>query len=98
MASAQAGPAGQAEPGPVVGAFQTVDRESPDVLEARAAIQKYFASLRLNTIQEASRQVVAGTNFKLVCLVEGDSAEESWEFVVWHRLDGRWELTSAHRL
>jgi hypothetical protein len=98
MASAQGVPAGPAEPGPVVGAFQAVDRETPAVEEARAAIQKYFASLRLDQVQEAYQQIVAGVNFKLVCRVQGDGGQALWEFVVWRRLDDRWELTSARRL
>ena len=97
-AAAKATPAAQTDPGPVVGGYRSLDLESPSALEARAAIQKYFVSLRLGAIQEAYLQVVAGTNIKLVCLVDGEERPAAWEFVVWHRLDDRWELTSARKL
>ena len=86
-AAAKATPAAQTDPGPVVGGYRSLDLESPSALEARAAIQKYFVSLRLGAIQEAYLQVVAG-----------EERPAAWEFVVWHRLDDRWELTSARKL
>ena len=91
--------AAQTDPGPVAGGYRSVDQASPQVLEARAAIQKYFVTLRLGQVQEAFLQVVAGTNTKLVCVVDdGFDTPQPWEFVVWHRLDDRWQLTSARRL
>jgi hypothetical protein len=41
---------------------------------------------------------VAGMNYKLVCRVAGSDGAGTWEFVVWHRLDDTWKLTSARHL
>lgn len=48
----------------------------------------------LGRIVGAERQVVAGTNFRmLVVLKDG----KRWRLVVWSKLDGTMELTSAKR-
>jgi hypothetical protein len=42
--------------------------------------------------------VVAGANYKLVCKVSGEDGPATWEFVVWQRLDGQWQLTDIRQL
>ncbi len=81
-----------------VGGYQAAALDAPLVVQARAFIQKHLAILRLEEIQEASTQVVAGTNVKLVCKVSGEGEPARWEFVAWHKLDGAWLLHSARRL
>ncbi len=90
-------PAGSAPRARVMpGSYQSVDPDSAEVREARAAIQRQMECLPIASVQEAFVQVVAGLNYKLVCRVETDG--NVWEFVVWHRLNDAWELTSAKRL
>jgi len=82
----------------VPGGYQTTDVDSAQVREARAAVQKNLATLRIESVREAYVQVVAGLNFRLVCEVSGEGGPAVWEFVIWHKLDGTWQLTGARRL
>jgi len=90
---------GQAQP--VAGGYAQVDGKGPVADQARKMVQRYFsdARLRIVEVQEAYTQVVAGTNIKLVCRVLAAGEEDSvWEFVIWHKLDDSWRLTSAVRV
>lgn len=87
-------PASQAMPG----GYQSVDREAAPVQEAKATVQKELSALSIEAVLEAYQQVVAGMNYKLVCRVAEPGGADTWEFVVWHRLDGTWKLTSARQL
>jgi len=89
-----AAPASQSVPG----GYQSVDSEAATVQEAKAAAQKALAGLSIEAVLEAYQQVVAGMNYKLVCRVVETGAADTWEFVVWHRLDDTWKLTSARQL
>jgi hypothetical protein len=80
------------------GSYSSRSVESADVQDARAAVQKEFTNLRIETVQEAYVQVVAGVNYKLICRVSAAEGPATWEFVVWHRLDGHWQLTSANQI
>ena len=80
------------------GGYQAVDTESPTVQAARAAIQRDLTNLRIEGVEAAYAQVVAGMNFKLVCRVTGSEGPAVWEFIAWHRLDDRWQLTTAKQL
>jgi hypothetical protein len=80
------------------GGYQPADVESAMVQEARAAAQKQLPNLRIETVLEAYVQVVAGANYRLVCRVSGEDGPSTWEFVVWSRLDGQWQLTDARRM
>jgi hypothetical protein len=85
----------------LAGGYAALDKHDPRAIQAKAMIQRTFADtrMRLGEIQEAQAQVVAGTNIKLVCNVTGDGEEPSvWEFVIWHKLDDSWRLTSAVRI
>jgi hypothetical protein len=82
----------------LVGGYQAAALDAPLVLQARAFIQKHLALLRLEEVQEAYTQVVAGTNVKLVCQVTGEGDPARWEFVAWRKLDGTWLLQSARKL
>jgi hypothetical protein len=93
---AQADPAPQAAPMP--GSYQSVAIADPGVQEAREAVQACLANLRIEEVREAWSQVVAGQNYKLMCRVTGQNGPSTWLFVIWHRLDGSWELYSAYRI
>lgn len=81
-----------------VGGYHAAALDAPLVLQARTFIQKQLALLRLEEVQEAYTQVVAGTNVKLVCRASGEDGPAFWEFVAWRKLDGAWELRLARRL
>ncbi|MDR3671996.1 MAG: hypothetical protein P4L36_14200 [Holophaga sp.] len=93
-------PAPQAVPQAVSmpGSYQPTDVESAMVQDAKAAAQKNLSTLRIEAVEEAYVQVVAGLNYKLICQVSGEDGPATWEFVVWHRLDDRWQLTNAKRI
>lgn len=90
--------AASAQTPPMPGGYQPRDVADADVQEARAAIQEQLASMRIEEVQAAYVQVVAGLNFKLICRVSGDDGPSTWQFVIWRRLDGTWRLTEARRL
>lgn len=98
LALAQPLAASAAPQPPRVGSYRPVDPASPEVQAAKAEVQKHFTNLQILSVSEAYAQVVAGMNFKLVCKVVQDGDASTWEFVVWHKLDDTWELTSARRL
>ncbi|MGA2081903.1 MAG: hypothetical protein ABSH53_15025 [Holophaga sp.] len=86
-----------------VGAYRDVDPADgaarAEVMAAKEAVQKYFvpALLKLDTVQKAASQVVAGTNYRLECSVTEPGGNSTWVFVVWKQLDGTWLLTDAKR-
>jgi len=80
------------------GGYQATDVDSALVREAKAAVQKNLATLRIEAVRDAYVQVVAGLNFKLICEVKGEDGPTVWEFVIWHRLDDTWQLTGARQL
>jgi hypothetical protein len=85
----------------LVGGYARASIDDALVREARAEIQRYFVPefQRLEEIRQASTQVVAGLNVKLLCQVTSADRDPSlWEFVVWRRLDGTWQLISATRV
>ena len=101
MAAPQAMPArmaAQSEYHGMPGAYQPVDTGSPEVLEAKAAVQEHLPRFIIDQVNEAYVQVVAGTNYKLVCDVMGEGQSAVWQFVVWHMLNGQWELISARKI
>ena len=99
LAGAGPGPGNPAPAGPprLVGGFKPLEVDQPLVKDAKAAIQSYFASLKLEAVLAAEVQVVAGTNFRMICQVQEPDGPATWRFVIWHRLDGKWRLTSARR-
>ena len=80
------------------GGYQPTDVDSALVREAKAAVQKNLATLRIEAVQDAYVQVVAGLNFKLICEVKSADGPATWEFIIWHRLDDQWQLTGAKQL
>ncbi|MGA2081579.1 MAG: hypothetical protein ABSH53_13355 [Holophaga sp.] len=95
-AQAATQPPSQAAPMP--GSYQSIEATDPGVQEAKEAVQRYLASLRIEEVREAWTQIVAGQNFKLMCRVSGERGPSTWLFVIWHRLDGTWQLDSAYRM
>ncbi|WP_353228337.1 hypothetical protein [Novosphingobium sp.] len=89
----------QLPPPPIVGGWQVVDHPDQDP-EVRAAAQALVGQLplrhhRLRAVETAQRQVVAGTNFRLVVRVAGHGR---WSAVVWHRLDGTYAVADVLRI
>jgi len=85
----------------LVGGYAPAGVDDALVREARTEIQRYFVPelQRLAEIRQASTQVVAGLNVKLLCQVtSADRGPSLWEFVAWRRLDGAWQLISATRV
>jgi hypothetical protein len=82
----------------LVGAYQPMNKDAAEVQAARAMIQGQFTQIQILEVVEAYSQVVAGTNFKLVCRTAGNGLAGKWQFVIWHKLDGTWELQSAQRI
>ena len=80
------------------GGYREVDREAPDVLAARDEAQRANPSLTIEQVLQAYTQVVAGMNYKLVCQVLQEGQETQWRFIVWHKLDGTWEVTRSEKL
>jgi hypothetical protein len=84
-------------PHPKPGAPNAAPVNDPLVAEARAFIQKHLPLLRIESVQEATTQVVAGRSVRLVCRVKEEEGTRTWEFVVWRKLNGHWSLQSAKR-
>lgn len=91
----------QAQPAPpsndtIVGGFEPSE-VTPEVQEAArfALAQRNIAASRLARIEAVSRQVVAGTNYRMD-LVLTDGAR--WRVLVWRQLDGSHVLTEAERV
>ncbi len=81
-----------------VGGYQAAKVDEPIIVEAKAFVQKHLAILRTESIKEASIQIVAGTNIRLVCRVAEEEGSGMWEFRAFKSLRGRWELQLARRL
>ena len=83
---------------PMPGAPVASTTDTPVVREAKAFVQKHLAILRIKEVKEASTQVVAGLNVKLVCRVAEEEGSGTWEFHAYRKLDGHWRLQSAQRI
>jgi len=81
-----------------MGAYAPADPQQPLVQDARAFIQRHLATMTLNEVTEAYTQVVAGLNVKLVCAVQDEDGNHTWQFIAYRSLDGRWHFHSAARL
>ena len=99
-AAALAAPAlAEAPPPPhIVGGWSEVPRAD---LQAEVGPAARFAVSRLprphaplKTIIGAERQVVAGMNYRMIVQLKDG---KRWRLVVWSKLDGTMELTSAKR-
>jgi hypothetical protein len=85
-------------PGILPGGFRSLDPASDPAKAAAGAVQKELALLTVNKVEQAFVQVVAGMNYRLVCQAQRGEAVSTWEFIIWSKLDGTWELTSARKL
>lgn len=80
------------------GSFRAMDPASGRIKLAAGAIQKELSLMTVRKVEQAAAQVVAGMNYRLVCQVQRGDAMSTWEFIIWSKLDGTWELTSARKL
>lgn len=79
----------------VPGGFSPAPASDPEVLSAaRFAVTAHDPQLKLLSVEQAQRQVVAGMNYRLSLKVEGRGTNRVAEAVVWRKLDGKHELTS----
>jgi hypothetical protein len=89
-------PAGQ--PPILVGAYAPAAVDAPDVQDAKDVAQTRMPALSQVQVGTAYTQVVKGLNVKLICTAQAEGRQQSWKFVVYRDLDGRWELTLAEQL
>jgi predicted neuraminidase len=80
---------------PLPGGFTAVSPADEQVVTAaKSAVAARDATLTLQAIVEAERQVVAGLNYRLTLKVADNGASRLAEAIVWHKLDGQYALTS----
>lgn len=89
-------PAAQA-PAVLPGAYARASRSDPHVRTAYRAAVAALTPLKHPGahLLAAESQVVAGTNYRLTLKLRDGSR---WQAVVWHRLDGHYEVTATTRL
>jgi hypothetical protein len=87
--------------GPMVGGYSKIAVDDKEVVKAaNFAMKKQESILDRNTkitlveIYKASRQVVAGMNYKMLLKVKVGDREEMVEAVVWNQLSGEYALIS----
>ncbi len=84
---------------PLVGGWSPIT--SPDKnLEARAAARAALPNLprrkaRLARVERAEKQIVAGTNYRLILRLTDKSR---WTVTMWHKLDGTWAASQIAQL
>lgn len=81
---------------PMVGGWSTIARPAGDA-QVRAAAAAVMAQMpaghrRLRRIETAEQQVVAGMNYRLMLRL---SDRSHWHAVVWHKLDGTYDVTES---
>lgn len=92
-----AGAAGDQAP-ILLGAYAPAAVDAPEVQDARNLAQTRLPALSQVQVATAYTQVVKGLNVKLICTAQAEGRQQSWKFVVYRDLDGRWELTLAEQL
>lgn len=82
---------------PLVGGFAPARPSEPDVLAAArfAAQAASKGAAQLLSVDDAHKQVVAGTNYRLTLTLTDGSR---WEATVWRKLDQTMELTASRQL
>jgi hypothetical protein len=83
--------------GQMVGAYASAAPQEPDVLAAArfAASAASKGKAQLVSVDDAQRQVVAGTNYRMTLTLSDASR---WEVTVWRKLDGVMALTASRQL
>mgnify|MGYP000914863626 CR=1 FL=1 len=85
--------------GPIAGGWSEVvnaDADSEVRAAAKAALQQIpVGKAKLRRVDKAERQVVAGTNIRLILHL---SNGRRWEATVWHKLDGSFEVGKVIRV
>ena len=77
------------------GGFTAVSKRDAQTQAAtKFAVTAHDAKLQFQSIEKAERQVVAGLNYRLTLKVADNGVSRLAEAVVWHKLDGKHELTS----
>ncbi|NOW46021.1 hypothetical protein FHW96_002179 [Novosphingobium sp. SG751A] len=81
---------------PIAGGWSAGQTDNPEVREAaRFAAGQLGRHARLAHIDAASRQVVAGMNYRLTLRLTN---RQRWEVTVWRQLDGTMKLSGKQRL
>jgi hypothetical protein len=98
-ASPAAGQTGTMTPPPRVGGWTEVERptDDHDIRAAALALVRHLPvrQVGLRRIESASRQVVAGTKYRLTVLLTN---RRIWSGTVWHKLDGTYVVSHAARV
>ena len=80
----------------IAGGWNQVAPNTPEVqTDAHFATAQLSPDAALAQVEQACQQVVAGTNVTLVLRL---AAGRRWQVVVWRKLDGTREMTSASQL
>jgi hypothetical protein len=91
------GSSDSASPAGVVGGWSTAEVSDDGVKAAANAAAAKLGSGRskVKSIDSASYQVVAGTNYRIeVTLADGTR----WQAVVWRKIDGSYEVTESRQI
>ncbi|MFO7666227.1 MAG: cystatin domain-containing protein [Desulfobacterales bacterium] len=87
--------------GPMVGGYSKIAVDDNEVVKAtnfaiktQESILGRDTEITLIEISKASRQVVAGMNYRMLLKVKVGDKEEIVEVVVWKQLSGEYALTS----
>lgn len=82
----------------VAGGYSPLNPLSPELQKPLRAALAAIAPVQHRSrakIIAAHRQIVAGTNYRLVLQLRDGSR---WQAVVWHRLDRQYQVTETNRL
>ncbi len=81
----------------MVGGYMKVAVSDKEVAAALSYLKKNFPALGIESVVEASTQVVAGMNIKMICKVTHAGTSETWEMVVYRDLKNEYHFTGAKK-
>jgi hypothetical protein len=77
------------------GGWMKIAVDDKAVTDSLAYLKQNFPVIRIEGVQSAYQQVVAGLNIKLVCKVSQMGNDEMWELIIYKDLMGNLQLTGA---
>ena len=88
-------PRSEAQVPPLVGGYSaTAVTDEQALAAAKFAVEAQEPKLVFQSLEKAERQVVAGTNYRLTLKVKLNGTTRVANAVVWHKLDGQFQVTS----
>lgn len=79
----------------IPGGYTKIAVTDKEVTDAVSFMKKSFPAIRIDAVNEAFKQVVAGLNIRLVCNVSAMGGKDTWEMVIYKDLKGNYFLTGA---